>query len=157
MISRYTLFWSRTRIVGTSRRATDVPMHPVHSNANSTSMGSTHLQLLREDYLFTHIPLLIASYSFIQPSEREKRGVNEIADVSKWQQNSVFCRCSSHRVPHLVYYPSSSLFSQLPLLELQLAVLDNLIATRTTNSRWQVYNETIVYKCTMKQSCTRVQ
>ena len=37
------------------------------------------LQLLHEDYPFTHASLCVAMYSFIQLSDLWQRGVNEIA------------------------------------------------------------------------------
>ena len=63
---------------------------PVHSNANSTSLGRTRKtpQLLREDYLFIYIypPRSIARYSFVQLSELRQCGVNKIVQALKQQQ-----------------------------------------------------------------------
>ena len=47
---------------------------------------SATLQLLREDYSFRYPLLSVAGYSFIQLRELWQRGMNEIAKVSKRQQ-----------------------------------------------------------------------
>ena len=47
---------------------------------------SVTLLLLREDYSFKHPPLSVARYSSIQLSELWQRGMDEIAKVSKRQQ-----------------------------------------------------------------------
>ena len=61
---------------------------------------STTLQLQREDYSFTHLPLSVARYSFIQLSELWQRGMNEITKASKRQPEdsnpgSLRIRCST--------------------------------------------------------------
>ena len=56
---------------------------PVHSNTNSTSLGSIQSRCnYCADYSFTYPPLSIArkSFIFIQLSELKQRGVNEIFD-----------------------------------------------------------------------------
>ena len=66
------------------------PGRPVHSDSNSTSLGSIPATLLtaRTQFIhnFTFPPLSIARYSFIQLSELGHRGENGNDQSSKRQQ-----------------------------------------------------------------------
>ena len=74
----------RYPVIGTRQRA-------LHTLADMSFQGhfnfsgklSATQQLLHEDYSFTHPPLFVARYSFIQLSELWQRGVNKIAKASK--------------------------------------------------------------------------
>ena len=60
------------------------PGRPVHSNANSASLGSIlAMQQLRKDHSLTFPPLSIARYSFIQLSRLRRREANKNAHTSK--------------------------------------------------------------------------
>ena len=64
---------------------TSIPGRPVHSDTNSTSLGSilAMQQLRAKTKSLTFQPLSIARYSFIQLNELGHRGDNENAHTSK--------------------------------------------------------------------------
>ena len=80
----------RYPVLGTVQSALHfTPGRPVHSNANSASPGSTGLRPRCNFGAYTiRPPLLITMFSFIQLSELEQRGVNEIAQASKQGQEN---------------------------------------------------------------------
>ena len=69
-----------------------IAQYSVTKPAESTSyltlwLTSLQLELLLEDYSFTHPPLSRVRYSFIQLSELRQSGLKQISQALRWQRS----------------------------------------------------------------------
>ena len=87
VIKRYVL--TIVKVIGTAQCVLHFASGYTSSWQRQLDFSGKHsgkLQLLREDCSFTYPPLSVARYPFIQLSDLRQRGMNEIAKVSKWQE-----------------------------------------------------------------------
>ena len=84
------------------------PDRPVHSDINTTSLGSIHPCCNYCAKTIHSISIAVASYSFLQLGELGHRGENKNDQASKQQQMGLKPGLTRMRVPHSTVRPYAS-------------------------------------------------